>query len=298
MTAGNGFELNDRWPEIQLMRIVLAPSAVSCTDEIALNAVAGRLELAAAIQNQAARVVTRPTGCVDDIDPAKAEHRRVSFYDGGMTSDGRETRWSVLTEIRRPPDGAASPVPYDNFIEDPDKTVGMKQDDGSFLPIPFEEYDLGGGKIDWNNTNQKRPHVCIFVDPANTRSQQQLWVLTNGTADLHNFHIHQMKFRLATADELTTRFRIDLGNEPSEVCADEQVALPQCKAPVYRLYDARPPDENTRWHDTIPMPPSRNVYVIMSFVADEQIGRYVFHCHILKHEDNGLMAPIEVWKPM
>ena len=77
--------------------------------------------------------------------------------------------------------------------------------------------------------------MCIFVDPANTRGQQQLWVLTNGTADLHNFHIHQMKFRLATADELTTRFRIDLGNEPSEVCADEQVALPQCKAPVYRL---------------------------------------------------------------
>ena len=156
VTAGNGYELNDRWPEIQLMRIVLAPSAVSCTDEIALNAVAGRLELAAAIQNQAARVVTRPTGCVDDIDPAKAEHRRVSFYDGGMTSDGRETRWSVLTEIVRPPDGAASPVPYDNFIEDPDKTVGMKQDDGSFLPIPFEEYDLGGGKIDWNNTNQQK----------------------------------------------------------------------------------------------------------------------------------------------
>jgi FtsP/CotA-like multicopper oxidase with cupredoxin domain len=34
----------------------------------------------------------------------------------------------------------------------------------------------------------------------------------------------------------------------------------------------------------------------MSFDADEQVGRYVFHCHILKHEDSGLMAPIEVWK--
>ena len=35
----------------------------------------------------------------------------------------------------------------------------------------------------------------------------------------------------------------------------------------------------------------------MSFVAEEQVGRYVFHCHILKHEDTGLMAPFEVWKP-
>ena len=33
----------------------------------------------------------------------------------------------------------------------------------------------------------------------------------------------------------------------------------------------------------------------MSFTAKEQIGRYVYHCHILKHEDTGLMAPMEVW---
>jgi hypothetical protein len=35
----------------------------------------------------------------------------------------------------------------------------------------------------------------------------------------------------------------------------------------------------------------------MSFDAKEQVGRYVFHCHILKHEDKGLMAPFEVWDP-
>ena len=35
----------------------------------------------------------------------------------------------------------------------------------------------------------------------------------------------------------------------------------------------------------------------MSYDAKEQLGRFVFHCHILKHEDNGLMAPIEVWNP-
>ena len=51
------------------------------------------------------------------------------------------------------------------------------------------------------------------------------------------------------------------------------------------------------WHDTIPIPPSKRVYVIMSFDAEQQLGRYVFHCHILKHEDNGLMAPIEVLDP-
>jgi FtsP/CotA-like multicopper oxidase with cupredoxin domain len=161
--------------------------------------------------------------------------------------------------------------------------------------IPFEDYDLGDGNIDWDNEN--KPHVCIFADPGNpgrTSGQQQLWVLKNETGQLHNFHIHQMKFRLATAKELTDQFKIKLDFEPPEVCADP----PGCKLNLnYKLYEPNTADENTTWHDTIPVPPAKKVYVIMSFVAEQQVGRYVFHCHILKHEDNGLMAPIEVWKP-
>ena len=40
------------------------------------------------------------------------------------------------------------------------------------------------------------------------------------------------------------------------------------------------------------------MFVIMSFDAAQQLGRFVFHCHILKHEDKGLMAPIEVWEAL
>ncbi len=32
----------------------------------------------------------------------------------------------------------------------------------------------------------------------------------------------------------------------------------------------------------------------MNFDAAAQLGRYVYHCHILEHEDDGLMAPLEV----
>jgi FtsP/CotA-like multicopper oxidase with cupredoxin domain len=293
-TANNS--KSDRWPEIQLMRIVLAASAVSCTDDIALNAVAGRAEFQAFIQSEGALVATKPKGCVDDIDPAKNEHRRVTFKDVSNPPPGKIINWGVLTEIVRPPDGSTSPVPYDSFKEDPAKTVGKIDPVEGLVGIPFEDYDLGDGKIDWDNSNGLRPHVCVFADPrnpGNTSGRQQLWVLYNNTGQLHNFHIHQMKFRLATAKELGEQFKIDVANEPPEVCADP----PACKGPIYKLYEAKPADENTIWHDTIPMPPGRRVYVIMSFVAEEQIGRYVFHCHILKHEDVGLMAPFEVWKP-
>lgn len=298
--------LADRWPEIQLMRIELAASNVSCTDQIALNAIVGRSEFATPLAQSAARTVTRPEGCVDDIDPAKAEHRKVTFSDGLGTPDGGQT-WAIKTEILGPPGGpTSSPIPYNDFVADPAKTVGLKEADGSFSAIPFEEYDLGDGTIDWKNKDANgkeanRPHVCIFVDPDDPTQKnnlQQLWVLKNETGELHNFHIHQMKFRLATADELTGKFKIKLDGpspEPSEICAHP----PACTnpGPIYKLYEKGPSGENTRWHDTIPMPPGQKVFVIMTFAAVEQVGRYVFHCHILKHEDNGLMAPIEVWKP-
>jgi FtsP/CotA-like multicopper oxidase with cupredoxin domain len=297
---------NDRWPEIQLMRIVLAPSSVWCTEEVALNAVAGANLFSA--KSNAAQVITKPKGCVDDIDPSKIEHRRVTLANDGMLRNGGLMPWGILTQLMRPPNGAGSPpAPYTDFKDDPSKTVGMKRNPSDdFSPIPFEEYDLGDGKIDWSNrddngTDDKglHPHVCVFVnpdDPNQKRSAQQLWVISNETADLHNFHIHQMKFRLANADELTTKFKIKLDDEPSEICANG--SAPPCSAgPAYKLYDPKQPDANTRWHDTMPIPPGNKVFLIMSFVADEQIGRYVFHCHILKHEDVGLMAPIEVWKP-
>ena len=53
------------------------------------------------------------------------------------------------------------------------------------------------------------------------------------------------------------------------------------------------------WHDTFPVPPKKGnvngrVFIFIPFEADEQVGRFVFHCHILEHEDNGMMAAMEV----
>lgn len=53
------------------------------------------------------------------------------------------------------------------------------------------------------------------------------------------------------------------------------------------------------WHDTFPVPPKNGntndrVFIFIPFEAEEQLGRFVFHCHILEHEDNGMMAAMEV----
>ena len=36
------------------------------------------------------------------------------------------------------------------------------------------------------------------------------------------------------------------------------------------------------------------VFVFIPLEAEEQVGRFVFHCHILEHEDDGMMAAMEV----
>ena len=63
--------------------------------------------------------------------------------------------------------------------------------------------------------------------------------------------------------------------------------------------DSHPDPAIDLWHDTFPVPPRNGnvygrVFLFIPFEAEEQLGRFVFHCHILEHEDNGMMAAMEV----
>ena len=46
-----------------------------------------------------------------------------------------------------------------------------------------------------------------------------------------------------------------------------------------------------RWQDVVNVPASGRVKVLIAF--DNFAGRTVYHCHILDHEDQGMMATIE-----
>ena len=45
----------------------------------------------------------------------------------------------------------------------------------------------------------------------------------------------------------------------------------------------------------MPLPVGGTVVIRMKFV--EFTGKFVFHCHILNHEDHGMMAIVEVVEP-
>ena len=82
----------------------------------------------------------------------------------------------------------------------------------------------------------------------------QHWRIVNATAELHPFHIHQVHFL---------------------AYAENGVALAQ---PV--------------WLDTVNVPVGGSVDVILDFTDPSIRGLSVFHCHLLNHEDKGMMAKI------
>jgi FtsP/CotA-like multicopper oxidase with cupredoxin domain len=275
----------DEWPEIQLARIVLEANKAASPVGVALNAPMAARRISPLIMNAAPESANLPIGCVRDLDPDANEYRRVTFIPGGRTSEGMQTDWSVMTEIVQPPRGPALEDEAQLSPENPaETTVG---------PVPFEDYMAADGSVDWT-----KKHVCVEIDHAQHKgSHKQLWVLFNATDTLHNFHIHQMKFRLATTEELHNHNIAP--PSPSHTCGPAQNS---CSDPDYKFYDDQAIGSVHRksialWHDTIPLPPGEKVFIVMSFDAKQQIGRYVFHCHVLKHEDGGLMAPIEVWEP-
>jgi FtsP/CotA-like multicopper oxidase with cupredoxin domain len=105
-----------------------------------------------------------------------------------------------------------------------------------------------------------------LFDPSNppgivtTQGSVEDWIVENRALENHEFHIHQIHF----------------------------LVLEQNGQPV-----------NGQYQDTIDVPywdgvgPYPSVKLRMDFRGN-YVGDFVYHCHILGHEDNGMMAIIRV----
>ena len=91
------------------------------------------------------------------------------------------------------------------------------------------------------------------------------WTIENRTHEIHAFHIHQVHFLLLAR------------NRVSEALAKilDTVDIPA-------------------WSGSGPYP---SVTIRMDFRDPQAVGTFVYHCHILNHEDQGMMAKIQVLPP-
>jgi spore coat protein A len=109
----------------------------------------------------------------------------------------------------------------------------------------------------------------------------EVWWLANTTEDTHPIHLHLVEFQVHEIREF------DAG---AFTAAREAGASPSVED---YLGDTKPIPENYAGDkDTVRVDPDEAVGIITQF--GNFPGRYVWHCHILEHEDQEMMLPYEV----
>jgi len=102
----------------------------------------------------------------------------------------------------------------------------------------------------------------------------EIWGLLNTTDDAHPIHLHLVRF------QILDRRSFD-------------VATYWTKGEIKYTGPVVPPEASEAgWKDTVRADPGMVTRIITRFEGFP--GRYVWHCHILEHEDNEMMRPFDV----
>ena len=106
----------------------------------------------------------------------------------------------------------------------------------------------------------------------------EVWRFLNLTEDTHPMHVHLVQFQALRRDRYNTEgFDAASGRSVAPVAFAAQDAL-----------DAN----ELGWKDTVRVNPGEMVTIAATF--EGYTGRYMYHCHILEHEDHDMMRPFVV----
>jgi len=138
--------------------------------------------------------------------------------------------------------------------------------------LSLQEFDNVRGEPVVHLLDGKHWHDPVSEKPV--LGTTEIWEFLNITDDAHPIHLHLVRFQILDRRPL----------EPSAFIYDHKI--------VY-TGDAVPPDANEAgWKDTVRATPGATTRIIVKF--EGYTGRYVWHCHILEHEDNEMMRPYEI----
>ena len=165
---------------------------------------------------------------------------------------------------------------------------------------------VGPAASDVNQYDPASPVVCLPLAKGNVPVKEQ-WELVNLAGEDHNFHIHQTKFSI-----------IEGPHEWKSSAASASVGTGLIKAStgLPKNPPTLPFAPGTMLHDNIPLPSGNDTIgdgtgcggfdeltnqtckptAMTVEIAFSQVGDFVYHCHIMEHEDGGMMAKITVLK--
>jgi spore coat protein A, manganese oxidase len=129
------------------------------------------------------------------------------------------------------------------------------------------------GTVDQDGNGLAKMWAEDVTENPNT-GDTEVWEFYNGTADAHPMHIHEIVFEVVDRQGL-------VANEDGEAI------------PPFRLVgDPRPRDSwENGLKDTVISYPGEVTRVRGRFTTP---GRFVWHCHIVEHEDNEMMRPYQI----
>jgi spore coat protein A len=139
------------------------------------------------------------------------------------------------------------------------------------------------GIVDPSNANDG---TLLWDQPITEKMQfgaTEVWEIYNGTADAHPIHLHLVQFQVLGRQKFRGEF--------------SEKELPQGStgatlSDIRLLGQQKFPELNERgWKDTVIMYPGEVTRIIAKF---DRPGEYVWHCHILSHEDHEMMRPFVV----
>jgi FtsP/CotA-like multicopper oxidase with cupredoxin domain len=101
----------------------------------------------------------------------------------------------------------------------------------------------------------------------------EVWEYYNATADAHPMHIHEVAFQVVNRQDIVI----------NETNGTVQVAPGSTATP--------PESWESGWKDTVVAYPGQVTRLRLRFTNP---GQFVWHCHIVEHEDNEMMRPYRI----
>lgn len=123
-----------------------------------------------------------------------------------------------------------------------------------------------GGGMMWDSPATETPHL----------NDTEVWEIYNSSEDAHPIHLHLVNFQVINREKFT---------------ADQEPTMGALSNIALNGFPESPPANEAGRKDTLAMFPGEVTRIIAKF---DRRGEYVWHCHILSHEDNQMMRPLIV----
>jgi spore coat protein A len=147
-----------------------------------------------------------------------------------------------------------------------------ESDAGKTRLLTLDEYESDAGESILMLLNGKYWHDPITESPA--VNSTEIWSFINPTDDTHPIHLHAVRFQVLDRQHY----------EPWTYQTKKEFTFLGPRVP--------PEPSEAGWKDTVRADSKMVTRIIVKF--DAYPGKYVWHCHILEHEDNEMMRPYEI----